>query len=728
MGRTVPVVAVPKSRQFACDRIGGFMGEESPEQEENAAPRSKNALKVGAMCLGAATLSLVAGLLVSTQSAPEEETEEKPDAPKVVELPPDTNLQPATTLSTARAFLREGNIGEAHRLFQKVIANTEGRAVSEELQFELAITSEGVGDRQLSIRILEGLASNSQSPELRAASTLGLARVRFRQRQYSTAEQILTNADISGLFAANPKLDSESRFLRAVALARLETRLDKVSPLSDRALIEGRFGWNIPQVLATADKIDPPEPIPVGSKVTGKGDIATVFANLDRLDIKVLIDGLAKSADVDVNWSKKAAEVATVHRTGLRVRARTFTSVLDLLLAQIKLSWIYENKTFTVRAVSELKPDDKTAWQRSLADRALWDALTSYPDSHRAPMALLTLGNLTADENPLDSRARYDELLRQYKADPLRKAALFNRAKVDLRTGDAEQAMKGFLEAAEMGGGTLWDSLVLLSIGQLNLEAGKARDAVNPLLRAVGNLELPGEALGELTDRDDALAAAVQTLAIAWFESGNPESANAALLRHRQLLQQEAFRDGTAFLTAIAKYEMATTEARRIQEAHTLIAALTRVRPETLQVENATLLIGGAWNRLGISAQSAAVYAGQLKRLRSDWVRQQVLVALIEYHELVGEESRVAELVAALAAVSGGTNASRVAKAEMSLRSGRVTESLETCRSLINVEGVDQTQILRVMGRAFEKQGNFEQAAICFSGMLPPEEASQGTK
>ncbi|MFK7819619.1 MAG: tol-pal system YbgF family protein [Planctomycetaceae bacterium] len=702
------------------------MGEEPANPEESGSGSAKKWATIAGLCASAGTLAMIVGMLVSAAREPEPQPADETDKPPAATeaLPP---MKPAALLAAARQYLEAGNVGEAYRYFQKFTAMNTAAPPDEKLRFQLGVCAEGVGDNIAANQIYESLSRSAATSEMRAAATLGIARLRFRDGQFAAVDHVLSQGLLTGTFAGNNYVKGEAEYIRAVALSRLGGGLRSASLLSDTGLVPGRLGWSLPQVMATLGTQEPVADTGMPIEVSGIGIDASLSVVLERQSLKAAVEQLATACELTTRWSTRANDNVENRSTTLNLQLRTTASVLDQLFHQLGLTWRLKDTTIEIVSTQELPKKTQEEWLTSIARRSLWTAVTAFPDSRRAPLALLSLGNLDADNDPDEARARYDELLRQYSASPLRTAALFNRAKVELASGDMNAAENSFQESAEFGTGSLNDAIALLFAGRLRLEAGSP-NAANPLLLAIGHLNMQqsdsSEPL-EPTLRDDALAAAVQTLAIAHLESDNPLSANNALVRNKQLLQYDPYRDGTAFLTALATYKLAATPARKLKEGETLIAALIQVQPEMLFPRNATVLIGEAWNELGVTAQMAAVYSSHLKHVRSDWIRKRMLVALVDYHKLVGDTARVRQYVTLLGQTADGKLASQIAQAEFALRIGKVDQSLTMCRRLLDEPEIDQSKILKIMGRAFQRVGNFADAALCFGGMLPQPGGTQ---
>ncbi len=646
----------------------------------------------------------------ASQTKPTESTEE---------LRPE--LKPATALARARRALREGNAAMAYQDFQKFASNTD-KTIDQNLLFEISLSCESVGKTATASRLYEKLAV-SGNPKLETAARLGLARVHFRDARFQAVETLLAPALVADEFAGSSALTAEGEYLRALALANTAIPEQRMSLLQDRGLVGGDPKWSVQDILADL-RVKQQEPGD-GEKVLqirGKGIEAVVSIQLQSAVVRQLIDEIVLACGLKTTWSRVAQQAVRRQLTDVRINQKSASVVLDLLSSEIDLVWLEKDGRIRIKSGTEATVEEQNTWNRERARRSLWGAITAYPESRLAPFAVLALGNLDAMSDPVEAMARYDESLRQTRVAPVRLAALFNRSKVAMRQNQWDEAISGFDAAAQFGNGTVISAVSLLYHAKLKLETGNHKRAISPLLRAIAYLDVSTSMVAKAhrwTDRDEALASAAHTLSVAWLMNENPLAANENLMRHRKVLGSEKFRDATAFLTAIAAYRLTKTESQRLAEGRTLVASLTRVAPSMLFTAAGTALIGSAWNDLGLSAQMASVYEKQLPNVRAPWLRKHILHSLAEYHLTVRDEKRIQQLLLELKKIAEDDATVEIALAEQSVRLGRSDVALKQCRALLQNQQVDKVAVLDVMGQAYERTGDYRNAALCFAGMLP---------
>lgn len=708
--------------------------EEKAEDAADASPSGKaRFVKPLAWVLGAIMIATTLSVL----TMPEEETpdpaqvEAEKNAKPVNEtkqLRPD--LKPAGSLARARRALREGNAALAYQDFQKFANNTD-KTIDQNLLFEISLCCESVGDTTTASRLYEKLSA-SGNEKLETAAKLGLARVHFRADKYQAVERLLSPSLIADRFANVPALTAEGEYLRALSLANIAIPEQRLSLLKDPGVIGGRPKWSVQDIMADlrAKPTKPPEAREV-LQIRGKGIDAVVSIQLQKAVVRQLIDEIIAACGLEASWSRVASQAVRRQVTDVKVGSKSASTVLDFLSSETDLLWTEKDGKILIKSGTEATAAEQNNWDRERARRALWGAITAYPESRLSPFAVLALGNLDQLTDPIEATARYDEALRQTRVSSVRLAAVFNRSKVAMRANRLDEAAAGFDSAAQFGNGTVIAAVALLHHAKLELEIGNYKRAVSPLLRAVAYLDVSSAAAAKIhrwTDRDDALAMTAHTLSVAWLMNDNPMAANEALMRHRKVLKTEPFRDATAFLTALASYRLTNTEPERLAEGRPLVTAVTRMTPQSLFSSVGTALIGEAWNELGLSAQMAAVYEKELPNVRSPWLKKQILRGLVDYHLTVRNEKRVQQLLLELRKVAEDDPEVEIALAEQAVRLGRSDVALKQCRALLEKPEVNKPAVLSVMAQAYERAGDFRNAALCFAGMLPKVSATAGAQ
>lgn len=703
------------------------MTEEAAPAEKPEKKSRKPLLRAGLLMAIVALIGVGLGSLGGSDEDPATAENQNTENPQPPEPPP---AEPGALLDEARRYLYAGNVGEAYKLFLRFTSDT-AEAPDDLIQYELAVAAEGVGDALSAQRLYEGLVASGRTPTLRAGAALGQARLRFRAREHAAVDQLLARGLNSGALTVTETVRAEAEYLRAIALARLAQEHRPQSLLHDRGLVQGRLGWSVDRVLGLLDDKQQkplPDSVPRSLEAEGRGPNAIITAALPRSTVFEITNELAGSCTLQTRWSTAATRVAKGRFAALYLENLALSSVLDRVLFEHGLVWTQQDSVIRISSHRQLPAEDLRALHKEMANRALWDAITAFPDDLRASLAMLSLGNLDADTDPLSADARYDELIRHRRPD-VRMHGYFNRGKLALAISEMADASENFLAAAEYGRGTLIESVSLLFAGRIQLELGRSDEAIDHLQRAVGYLdsrELRGEILSD-SEHDDALAVAAQTLAAAWLMDGSPLAANRGLLRHRRLLENEPYRDATAFLAALGSFRAATTKDKQLREGQSLIAALSHVKPALMFSEAGTLLVGEAWQELGLGAQMAILFEADGLAVQSPWLKKRMLMHVLRYQRVIGDDTAVARVLTELSALPTESDFEvQIATAEHALRQGRIDEAISRCRTIIDLESADEAAVLELMGRAFERAGDHRSAATCYGGLLPPVPQSTG--
>ena len=242
---------------------------------------------------------------------------------------------------------------------------------------------------------------------------------------------------------------------------------------------------------------------------------------------------------------------------------------------------------------------------------------------------------------------------------------------------------------------------------------GEPEHAISPLRRALAGS--PGS---------NSQPAAVLTLAAAYILNGNFRLANVILGDYHKTLGQQPYNTTGIFLGAYAHY-LAQDEQRRqgTRQGSDLLAALWGVTEERVLGPVGKLLIGRAYRDLGLNEEMAAVYQKALPRSKGPLAAE---MAYVLAEDLFARNQRkdAARLYAALSKQPGGkwVDAAQIRLAEIALQDDRPQDSLVWCRKFLNEKRtVDRPKVLKLMGQAYEKTGDYRRAALCFGGVIPTE-------
>lgn len=98
-----------------------------------------------------------------------------------------------------------------------------------------------------------------------------------------------------------------------------------------------------------------------------------------------------------------------------------------------------------------------------------------------------------------------------------------------------------------------------------------------------------------------------------------------------------------------------------------------------------------------------------------------MLFDVAEHYYTINQHKLARTRYLALAALDSGILATiaEFRLATMDLREKRHADAIRRCAAILNRPGVERTEVLALMGRAYEGLGQYRLAADCFAGRLP---------
>ena len=108
-------------------------------------------------------------------------------------------------------------------------------------------------------------------------------------------------------------------------------------------------------------------------------------------------------------------------------------------------------------------------------------------------------------------------------------------------------------------------------------------------------------------------------LSTAYLMDGRPQGANSILMKRRENLQENEFREAAAFLSSLARFKAAVLPDRQEREGRDLVTALTRFKPETQFGAHWSFLHAEACLELGLIEMAVASFQQTIRTLQ-DWI------------------------------------------------------------------------------------------------------------
>src|SRR5579885_629317 len=636
-------------------------------------------------------------------------------------VPPKEQPPPPAVGDIGRAddLLREGRYEAALAIYQPLSAGAAA-PLRDGLVYRVALCQEGLGRWDQALASFRAVASRTANRQAAAAAQLGQARVWVRMRRPAEARAALYDLLLrpSGSSPRDQAVRADARFLLALALTQEAWHAGRPGPLSDAVAAHRANDWSVERVLDWAAPPRGPEPPPVGAEGTvavrpprHAAGQPTVRAAVRNMPVADLIDRLARGAGLRPQWTAAARQQAADRSRSVTVENVPLPDVLRALAGPLGLVWQVQGGALSVSAEAEMGKEELAAYRVAAARRALLDALVAHPEHGMAAAACLELGNRWAAEGrPNEAAVWYQRLISDFPRSPVSVEGAYNLALVQRRLGDLAAARQSFFRVVDRNPAHELAPLAYLKIGQMALYQCEPERALSPLRKALSG----GTGSG-------AQPAAVVNLAAAYLLVGNPGAARAALLDHRECLGREPYRAAAAFLDSLARFRLTAEQKQREREAGVLLGTLLAAQEDAVLGAPGRLLAGQAYRELAMPEQTARLYEKMIPTVQGP-LRDEMLCTLAEVWQAGGRRDAAAKLYAALAdAPSGrwGPHA-QFRLAEMALEERSTNDCLRWCQKLLR-EGryPDAAAVLKLMGRACEQAGDYQQAARCFRGEVP---------
>jgi tetratricopeptide (TPR) repeat protein len=650
----------------------------------------------------------------------------------------------------------KGELDEVDRLFRvgryelgltlcRSFSNRAVAGLRDAFQYRLALCLEGMGHWDEALTSYRQLASHTASPRTSAIALLGQARIWLRMRRPAEGKALL--CDLLRR-SALPELHdrpflADARYLLALAIPLEILPIEQpgpfndnpVSPLTSDWSLDRELDWDKPETKTSPPSggRQPPEnhgtqgadgPRLGETSVSPEivevqpGAAALVRISVNQMPIASLLDRLAEQAHLRIEWTARARQQVEGSSVVVALERTSLTDALRVLAEPLGLVWSIQGGKLAFSSDEEASAEALKRLRLDTARRALREAVLTYQRHPLTPAAYLELGDLEAMAGRIDEAlAWYGRLTREWPRSPLVIEAQYNLGLLHSRQGDRSGARQAFYRVVDRAPAHELAPLAYWRIGRIYLDEGDPQQALSPLRRALRSG--PGS---------PTHAAAAITMAVAHLLTDNPRAANAVLLEHRELVSQENYRPAAAFLDTLARFRALTDRRMRQREASDLLTALLAVRDDAIVGPSALVLMGQAYQELGMHEEMVRVYGKALPKLRGP-LASELSLALADAWYGRGDsvptaDKREAALKLYQKVIAGGPSSgarrARLRLAQIALAEKKTQDCLKCCRELLQEKaGVDVPAVLRLMAGAYEQAGERDKAIRCLSGELP---------
>ncbi|MEZ6064988.1 MAG: hypothetical protein R3B90_04620 [Planctomycetaceae bacterium] len=202
------------------------------------------------------------------------------------------------------------------------------------------------------------------------------------------------------------------------------------------------------------------------------------------------------------------------------------------------------------------------------------------------------------------------------------------------------------------------------------------------------------------------------------------------LMKRSRLLTAGPHRDAAALLASMARMHAAIDIGERERAATQLVEAATHVDPAAEYGWHWWVLVARAYAETGLSHESQRVREECLRVTPSFALRGELLIQSTRSSiDSLPPEKVAAEMERLQTeGLHAQHQQARLLLAREASRAGRQAEALASCQELIrepSLETETRRDALRLMGRVYQRQGEYELAVACFAGALPADRPAQ---
>ncbi len=627
-------------------------------------------------------------------------------------------------IAMADEWMATGYFPRAKAGYYAVMPEVTGSAL-DGVMFRIALCSELIGDYSRALTEYQRLSTRLTSSVWSSASRMGEARCLA-----ATGHTELLRTEILPLAILD-----ESAFPVWIVGELLHLAGRSVVPeFSDMTSLQARQrllrgdGLAIPGMLVEPEELlqlmdarenetyssSGPPLFKLLQKSGGTPDGCYLQLQQKNVAVRGLLDAILKECGFEPDISEAAALAIGQHGQMLFVTDRSLSLILDGLCLRFGLVWQQNGTIIQLTSIDEAGVDATTAYSHSVGERVLRAAVMSAPDSQQSDASQLTLGVMLFQKKLYaDAAHTFQVYLERHPHAELVGVASFNLAKSCLKLQQITEARQHFLRCID-DNKTTRDLRICayVNLAELQLAAGDTKPAVSTLVRGLSQCR------DHWCEVDCALM-----LASAYLLSDNPQATNSILMERRDKFQSKPHVDAAAFLSAYSRFRRAAAPNRVAREAEAVVSSLSHLRSSLLLGDHWFLLIAAAYEDIGLHQDAISAYLDCLNSEPSEFLMAHCILRLVDMYLEDGSLSQAEEILKATPELSNQSM-----RDQISLKKAIVAQKRgdpETTRLLAEKLALEASShsvkkaALRILGIAYEKQGNPRAAVYCYAGMIP---------
>jgi tetratricopeptide (TPR) repeat protein len=282
-------------------------------------------------------------------------------------------------------------------------------------------------------------------------------------------------------------------------------------------------------------------------------------------------------------------------------------------------------------------------------------------------------------------------------------AAAYNLGLHDLLQSDYSTARARFFDAIDRAPGTKWADLGWAWIARTHLDSNDPSAARRAYRRALQ------------TESPEVASAVKLSLCLCDLLADDGDKV-------REVLHETRFSSRGSHIAivewfeALHRYRVGPTASRKEALLHAMRDAENGARFGLAGVYFA----GSVYREIGMPQEACNLYEAVSDSARGPLAVRMVFDVAEHYYKINQHKLARARFLA-IAALDSGTLATfaEFRLATMDVREKRHADAIRRCAAILNRPGVERTEVLALMGRAYEGLGQYRLAADCFAGRLP---------
>lgn len=569
---------------------------------------------------------------------------------------------------------------------------------------------EGLGRWQEAIAAYKRADSGSEHVAVWARATLAQARCLAAEGDLHAAGALLDRVvprsghpDCRGR-----RVLEECLYLRA-GLELLEFAPAPLDPFNPSAIawvplgtrVDEYLDWFPIEPLASPAKLPADRghaPVLVTETDAGERELTAHLADKPR----ALLEAIGKAAGVKVYVDPKIAERLAKDNITLDVERAPLAEVLTALVGPFEADWRVQVGTLSI----EPRHESTATEQEDRVGRVLRRA-RDFADSHPDARAVrLNLANLDFVANRTRAAAQvYRQILDNERFSPESLQAAFNLGLLELLQQNGPAARARFLDVIDRAPETVWADYGWWWTARTHLDFAETAEARRAF-------ETVRDGKTKLLVSAAALAGCVCALL-----DGDDDAAQEALHGER-VANDESHIALEELFDLLLRYRKSPSEGRRERLLH----GLGEVNLERAFGSVGAVLTGRGYRDAGVPNRAIGTYERATQTVRGPLALKMHMEIAERYDELnLWDQARQRYLIVMALDPAGHGPRAELRVAEFALRDRRADECVRRCLNVVGRPGIDRTKLLALLGRAYEMQGKFRDAAECFAGRLVTE-------